>query len=105
MNVKAECFRLSMLRRIQMKKSNLIFAGICLLAATQNADAAALPSGTLDDSSSIVIAKAVKLGRGKTLSTSFKGNMAGKTNVSGEGSGGGGGSVTPSTPNTPDTPE
>lgn len=62
-----------------MKKSGLILAGICLLAASHSANAAALPSGTLDDSSSIVIAKAVKLGRGKTLSTSFKGNIAGKT--------------------------
>ncbi len=79
MGMKAEFFRLSSLRRIQMKKSGLILAGICLLAASHSANAAALPSGTLDDSSSIVIAKAVKLGRGKTLSTSFKGNIAGKT--------------------------
>ncbi len=102
MKMKAESFRLSSLRRIQMKKSGLILAGICLLAASHSANAAALPSGTLDDSSSIVIAKAVKLGRGKTLSSSFKGNIAGKTSgISGGGSGGT--TVTPD--NTPDNSE
>lgn len=86
-----------------MKKSGLIFAGICLLAASHSANAAALPSGTLDDSSSIVIAKAVKLGRGKTLSTTFKGNMAGKTSGIAKGGGSGGTTVVPD--NTPDNSE
>lgn len=85
-----------------MKKSGLILVGICLLAASHSANAAALPSGTLDDSSSIVIAKAVKLGRGKTLSTTFKGNMAGKTSGIAE-RGSGGTTVVPD--NTPDNSE
>ncbi len=59
-----------------MKKSGLILAGVCLMAMSHSANAAALPSGTFDDSSSIVIAKAVKLGRGHISATSSTASLA-----------------------------
>lgn len=74
-----------------MKKSSLILAGVCLMAMSHSADAAVLPSGSFDDSSSIVIAKAVKLGRGSAKSTAFGADLAtsGKASTSNGGSGSG----------------
>lgn len=72
-----------------MKKSSLILAGVCLMAMSHSADAAVLPSGSFDDSSSIVIAKAVKLGRGSAKSTAFGADLGGKTSTSNGGSGSG----------------
>ena len=45
-----------------MRKSKLIIATACMTAFCYNASADIAPSGLLDDSSAIVIAKAVKLG-------------------------------------------
>ena len=59
-----------------MKKSGLILAGVCLMAMSHSANAAALPSGTFDDSASFVIAKAVKLGRGHISVTSNNNTLA-----------------------------
>lgn len=74
-----------------MKKSSLILAGVALMAMSHSANAAVLPSGDFDDSSSIVIAKAVKLGRGSAKSTAFGADLAtsGKTSTSNGGSGSG----------------
>ncbi len=75
-----------------MKKSCLILAGVCLLAMSHSADAAVLPSGDFDDASSIVIAKAVKLGRGQTHSSAFGAELAkaGETSTSNGDNGSGG---------------
>lgn len=84
-------FRSSDIRRNEMKKSSLILAGVALMAMRHSANAAVLPSGDFDDSSSIVIAKAVKLGRGSAKSTAFGADLAtsGKTSTSNGGSSGG----------------
>ena len=56
-----------------MKKSSLILAGLCLMATSE---AKAATPMTFDDASSIVVAKAVKLGRSDLNGSAYSSSLA-----------------------------